>query len=177
MGRIGKMPVEIPGNVNVDINGQYVIVKGPLGEESIDLIEGISVIRNDDELMVDCKDEKKMPSFSGLFRSLLKNMVIGVTQGFEKDLELIGIGYRAIQQGKGIEFQLGFSHNINFQAPEGITLEVVDVTNIKVKGINKQLVGQVAANIKKLRPPEPYKGKGIRYKGEYIRKKAGKTGK
>ena len=122
-------------------------------------------------------EDKKNHAYHGLVRSLVANMVTGVSEGFERNLEIVGVGYRVTQQNKDIMLQLGFSHNIDFVAPEGITLEVVDQTKLKIKGVNKQQVGQVAANIRKLRPPEPYKGKGIRYSGEQIRRKAGKAGK
>jgi large subunit ribosomal protein L6 len=181
MSRIGKMPIDIPANVNVEISGKTVSVKGPLGEDSLEVIDGISVAREENFIKVVKEDEnstdKTINSYFGLFRSLISNMVRGVTTGFEKELEIIGVGYRANQQNKNIQFQLGFSHDIIFEAPEGIVLEVTDQTKVKVKGFNKQQVGQVAANIRKLRPPEPYKGKGIRYKDEYVRKKAGKAGK
>ncbi len=182
MSRIGKKPIEVPSSVNITIAGKKVTAKGPLGEESVDLIDGISIEQKDNVLSIVKEtntevDDKTLGAYSGLFRSLVNNVVLGVCQGFEKDLEIIGVGYRATQQSNDIMFQLGFSHNIVFPAPEGITLEVLDATKIKVKGSDKQKVGQVAANIRKLRPPEPYKGKGIRYKDEYVRKKAGKAGK
>jgi len=178
MSRIGKKPIVLPDNVQVTINGLNVRIKGPLGEQSIDLLEGISVEVAEKVLNVQkASEDKTLNAYQGLFRSLLNNMVIGVSAGFERNLEIIGVGYRATQQSTDIQFQLGYSHEIIFKAPEGITLQVVDPTKIRVKGIDKQKVGQVAANIRELRPPEPYKGKGIRYKGEAIRKKAGKTGK
>jgi large subunit ribosomal protein L6 len=178
MSRIGKKPIDIPDNVTVDISGNTVTVKGPLGSDSLELIEGISVNSEEKTLHVlASNDEKQTTAYQGLFRSLLNNMVVGTSTGFEKDLEIIGVGYRATQQGADIQFQLGYSHPILFKAPEGIKLEVLDATKVKVKGSNKQQVGQVAANIRKLRPPEPYKGKGIRYKDEYVRRKAGKAGK
>ncbi|MBW2998725.1 50S ribosomal protein L6 [Candidatus Woesearchaeota archaeon] len=180
MSRIGKQKIQIPDGVTIDINNSIVTAKGPLGEEKVTLLNGIEAKLDNNELSIlaeNTETDKKMASLWGLFRSLLNNIVIGVTTGFEKDLEIIGVGYRATQQNKDILFQLGFSHNITFPAPEGITLQVLEATKIKVKGTNKQQVGQVAANIRKLRPPEPYKGKGIRYKDEYVRKKAGKAGK
>lgn len=181
MSRIGKKPIEIPDKVNVVINGKNVSVKGPLGEDSLEVIDGINVVKDDKRIRIIKEDEnsadKTINGYFGLFRSLISNMVTGVTTGFEKELEIIGVGYRANQQNANIQFQLGYSHDILFEAPKGITLEVVDQTKVKVKGYNKQQVGQVAANIRKLRPPEPYKGKGIRYKDEFIRKKAGKAGK
>ena len=178
MSRIGKKPIVLPDNVQVAINGLNVIVKGPLGEQSLDLLEGISVEVAEKILNVNkASEDKTLNAYQGLFRSLLNNMVTGVSAGFEKNLEIVGVGYRATQQSTDIQFQLGYSHEIIFKAPEGITLQVVDPTKVRVKGIDKQKVGQVAANIRELRPPEPYKGKGIRYKGEAVRKKAGKTGK
>lgn len=178
MSRIGKKPIVVPDNVQVIINGQDVSVKGPLGEQKITLLPGITVELVEKILNVHkASEEKAQNAYQGLFRSLLSNMVIGVSSGFEKNLEIVGVGYRATQQNENIQFQLGYSHEIIFKAPEGITLQVVDPTKVRVKGIDKQKVGQIAANIRELRPPEPYKGKGIRYKGEAVRKKAGKTGK
>jgi large subunit ribosomal protein L6 len=143
------------------------------------LLSGVNVAKEANLLnvMVSNDDDKQLRSYHGLFRTLINNMVVGVSTGFVKELEIIGVGYRAIQQGADIQFQLGYSHVILFKAPAGIVLEVTEPTKFKVKGFNKEQVGQVAANIRKLRPPEPYKGKGIRYKGENVRKKAGKTGK
>jgi large subunit ribosomal protein L6 len=181
MSRIGKQPVQIPEKVNISISGKSLSVKGPLGEEKIELMDGISINIEGNILNVVlsvAEDEiKEKTKFHGLIRSLINNMVIGVSAGFEKELEIVGVGYRAAQQGKDIQFQLGFSHNIIFKAPEGITLVVIDPTKLKILGKSKYLVGQTAANIRKLREPEPYKGKGIKYKGEKIRRKAGKTGK
>ena len=179
MSRIGKLPIEIPSGVTVNISGKDISVKGPLGENKLTILEDVNVELTDNILNVNVTDaeNKQQRAYHGLFRSLINNMVEGVTNGFIKELEIIGVGYRALQQGNNVQFQLGYSHPIDFQAPDGITLEVIEPTKFKVKGSNKQLVGQVAANIRKLRPPEPYKGKGIRYKGEFVRKKAGKTGK
>jgi large subunit ribosomal protein L6 len=181
MSRIGKKPIDIPEKVDVEIKGKTVSVKGPLGEDSLNVIDGINAIKEDNKIRIVKEDEnstdKAINGYYGLFRSLINNMITGVTSGFEKELEIIGVGYRANQQNANIQFQLGYSHDIIFEAPKGITLEVTDQTKVKVKGFNKQQVGQVAANIRKLRPPEPYKGKGIRYKDEYVRKKAGKAGK
>lgn len=178
MSRIGNKPIIVPDNVTVDVSGQKVAVKGPLGEDSLEVLDGITVSINDNVVTVGTeREEKQLVAYQGLFRSLISNMVVGTSQGFEKDLEIIGVGYRANQQGENIQFQLGYSHPILFEAPAGIKLEAVEATKVKVKGINKQAVGQVAANIRKLRPPEPYKGKGIRYKDEYVRRKAGKAGK
>lgn len=180
MSRVAKQPIEIPDGVTVNQNNKEITVKGPLGEEKLVLLDGVDFEVQDKSIQVSSKDldnDKRIRAFSGLFRSLINNMVIGVSKGFEKDLEIVGVGYRATQQSKDVQLQLGFSHHILFKAPEGITIEVVEPTKLKVKGVNKQQVGQVAANIRKLRPPEPYKGKGIRYKDEYVRKKAGKAGK
>ncbi len=179
MSRIGKKPIEIPGSVTVNIDGENITVKGPLGENKLTLLSGVIVEKDDKFLNVSIEDvnNKQQRAYHGLFRTLINNMVVGVSTGFIKELEIVGVGYRALQQGKDIQFQLGYSHTILFPAPEGITLEVTEATKFKVKGFNKELVGQVAANIRKLRAPEPYKGKGIRYKNENVRKKAGKTGK
>jgi len=181
MSRIGKQPVQIPEKVNISLTGKSLSVKGPLGEEKLELMDGISIKIEGNILNVVLtaaeEEIKEKAKYHGLTRSLVHNMVIGVSSGFEKELEIVGVGYRAAQQGKDIQFQLGFSHNIIFKAPEGITLEVIDPTKLKIKGKSKYLVGQTAANIRKLRKPEPYKGKGIKYKGENIRRKAGKTGK
>lgn len=179
MSRIGKKPIEVPGSVTVTISGNSVTVNGPLGQDTLMLLKGVKIEKNDNLLHVQIEDanDKQQRAYHGLFRTLVNNMVVGVSAGFVKEMEIIGVGYRAIQQGKDVQFSLGYSHPIVFQAPEGITLEVTEATKFKVKGFNKEQVGQVAANIRKLRPPEPYKGKGIRYKNENVRKKAGKTGK
>lgn len=179
MSRIGKKVIDIPNGVTVDVQGLTVQVKGPLGIEKCILSEGIVLQIEGQHLQVNKQnaDDELLDAKHGLYRALLANSVKGVSQGFERDLEIVGVGYRATQQGKDIVFQLGFSHNIMFAAPEGIVLQVVEPTKVKVKGINKEQVGQVASNIRELRPPEPYKGKGIRYKEETVRRKAGKTGK
>ena len=181
MSRIGKKPIEVPNGVKVDINDNLITVTGALGVSSISLLEGASGVKLNylnNVINVEPKSEEKQDiAYQGLFRSLIYNMVTGVSKGFEKNLEIVGVGYRATQQGPDIQFQLGFSHQIIFKAPKDIKLEVIDPTKIKVSGIDKQVVGQVAANIRELRSPEPYKGKGIRYKDEVVRKKAGKTGK
>jgi len=178
MSRIGKKPIEVPNGVKVDINGNNIAVTGSLGSSSVSFLDGVKLNYSDNVINVEPKTEEQQNiAYQGLYRSLIYNMVIGVSQGFEKNLEIVGVGYRATQQGTGIQFQLGYSHTILFEAPQGVKLEVVDPTKIKVKGIDKQVVGQVAADIRKLRSPEPYKGKGIRYKDEVIRKKAGKAGK
>lgn len=179
MSRIGKQPIEIPQGVTVDIASRVITVKGPLGENKLTLLDGVNVQidANIMNVVIENDEDKQQNSYHGLSRTLINNMVVGVATGFVKELEIIGVGYRAAQQGPDIQFQLGYSHPIVFKAPEGITLEVTEVTKFKVKGRNKEQVGQVAADIRKLRPPEPYKGKGIRYKNEQVRKKAGKTGK
>ena len=178
MSRIGNKPINLPQNVEISINGKTISVKGPLGEDRLEVLDGILVSKDGNIVLIKPENnEKNTIALQGLFRSLINNMVVGTSQGFEKELEIIGVGYRATQQGGNILFQLGYSHTITFEAPNGIVLEVLEPTKFKVKGINKQAVGQVAANIRKLRPPEPYKGKGIRYKNEVVRKKAGKTGK
>jgi large subunit ribosomal protein L6 len=180
MSRVAKKPIELPSGVSVDIQGSVVKVKGPLGEDSLSLENGISLKIDGNVVTISVEntsDQKKADAKGGLTRALVNNMVTGVSKGFVRDLEIVGVGYRATQQNKDVQFQLGYSHNIIFSPPEGITVEVLEPTKLKVKGISKQRVGQVAANIREMRPPEPYKGKGIKYKDEVIRKKAGKTGK
>lgn len=180
MSRIGKKPIVVPDGVTVTINQGILSVKGPLGHDEMPMIEGIDFEQQDKIIQIINKrpdTDKTAGAMMGLSRSLINNMVVGVSRGFEKELEIVGVGYRATQQNKDVQLQLGYSHPILFAPPEGITIEVLDATKLKVKGINKQKVGQVAANIRELRPPEPYKGKGIRYKDEHVRKKAGKTGK
>jgi len=180
MSRVGKKPVLIPSGVTVDYKGRTLTVKGPLGVEELPMVDGIDLEVKDNVITIiaeKMKEDKKIAAASGLIRSLVNNIVNGVSKGFEKNLEIIGVGYRVTQQNKDVQFQLGYSHPIIFSPPAGITIEVQEATKFKVKGFNKHLVGQVAANIRKLRPPEPYKGKGIRYKDEQVRKKAGKTGK
>ncbi len=180
MSRVGRKPVIIPKGVTVDYKDRTVSVKGSLGEDALTLMDGIDLEINDSAISLIVKNpnqDKKIAAASGLIRSLISNMVVGVSQGFEKNMEIVGVGYRVIQQNKDVQFQLGYSHPIVFSPPAGITIEVLEATKFKIKGSNKQEVGQVAANIRKLRPPEPYKGKGIRYKDEQVRKKAGKTGK
>lgn len=180
MSRIGKQPIEIPSDVTIELKDGVVYVNGPLGSESQPLHPDIELkIENNIAFVVKNGDERdrKLSAFHGLYRSLVANMVTGVSKGFERELEIFGVGYRATQQGKDVVFQLGYSHNIVFSPPEGITIEAAENTRVFVRGINKQVVGQVAADIRKLRPPESYKGKGIRYKNEYVRKKAGKAGK
>ncbi|MCX8124781.1 MAG: 50S ribosomal protein L6 [Spirochaetes bacterium] len=181
MSRIGKKPIVIPNGVSVDVSGNVITVKGPLGTLQRELQNSINVAIENNMINITKKDpqskDKKVNALWGLTRALINNMVIGVSAGFEKNLEIVGVGYRATQKSNDVEFQLGYSHSILFSPPAGTKVEVVEPTKLRVKGIDKQLVGQVAANIRKLRPPEPYKGKGIRYKDEQIRRKAGKTGK
>ena len=180
MSRIGKLPVPVPSGVDVTIDGQTVTVKGPKGQLSHTVAEPITVSRSDDgSLAVDRPDEeRKSRALHGLSRTLVNNMVIGVTQGYEKKLEIVGVGYRVLSKGPSeIELNLGFSHPVPFTAPEGISFTVESPTKLTVTGIDKQVVGEVAANIRKIRKPEPYKGKGVRYAGEHVRRKVGKAGK
>jgi large subunit ribosomal protein L6 len=181
MSRVGKKPIDIPQGVTLAIENRTVKAKGPLGELSVELMEGIDVKQEENVLNVVtlCDEEQyhEYAAYHGLMRALIQNIVTGVSTGFVKELEIQGVGYRAMQQGNDLKLQVGFSHDVIFPAPEGITFEVPEPTSIKVKGINKHQVGQVSANIREVRPPEPYKGKGIRYKGEYVRRKAGKAGK
>ncbi|MBN1495242.1 MAG: 50S ribosomal protein L6 [Spirochaetes bacterium] len=180
MSRVAKKPVQLPNGVTVDYNKRVLSVKGPLGEESLTLSDGVDLEIKENTLYLSAEraeEDKSIAAASGLMRALINNMVTGVSKGFEKDMEIVGVGYRVTQQGKDVQFQIGFSHPVIFSPPKGISIEVVETTKFKVKGVNKQEVGQVAADIRKLRPPEPYKGKGIRYKDERVRKKAGKTGK
>jgi large subunit ribosomal protein L6 len=180
MSRIGKLPVPVPTGVDVQIDGNVVTVKGPKGSLSHTVAAPITVEKADDGVL-DVKrpdDERISKSLHGLTRTLVNNMVVGVTDGYEKRLEIVGVGYRVLSKGPTqLEFQLGYSHPIIFDAPEGITFNVEAPTRFSVSGIDKQLVGEVAANIRKLRKPEPYKGKGVRYAGEVVRRKVGKAGK
>lgn len=178
MSRVGKAPVEVPSGVDVKIDGSSVTVKGAKGELSREFSDRMSFNLDDGVLTVSRPDDtRESKALHGLSRALVNNMVVGVTEGFQKDLEIQGVGYRAALKGRDIELQVGFSHSVMVPAPEGITFEVPEPTKISVSGIDKEKVGQVAANIRKVRPPEPYKGKGIRYSGEYVRRKAGKAGK
>ena len=179
MSRIGKMPVLVPSGVDVAIDGPLVTVKGPKGTLSHSVAAPITVEKNDGVLDVKRPDEERISkSLHGLTRTLVNNMVVGVTDGYEKKLEIVGVGYRVISKGPTqLEFQLGYSHVIIFDAPAGITFTVESPTKLGVVGIDKQLVGETAAKIRKLRKPEPYKGKGVRYSGEHIRRKVGKAGK
>ncbi len=179
MSRIGKLPVTVPAGVEVQIDDRLVTVKGPKGTLSHRVVEPIFVEQGEGVLDVRRPDdERESRSLHGLTRTLVNNMVVGVTDGYEKRLEIVGVGYRVLSKGPTeLEFQLGYSHSITFNAPEGITFSVDSPTRLGVSGIDKQLVGEVAAKIRKLRKPEPYKGKGVRYAGEQIRRKVGKAGK
>ncbi len=179
MSRVGKAPITVPDGVDVSINGGSVTVEGAKGSLNQKLPGGITVSQNDGVLVVERPDDSsESKAFHGLSRSLIQNMILGVTQGFSKELQIQGIGYRAIAKGSNkLELALGFSHSVNIEAPEGIEFEVPQQTQIFVKGIDKQLVGQVAADIRKWRKPEPYKGKGIRYANERVIRKAGKAAK
>ena len=178
MSRVGRAPIPVPAGVEVSIAGQHVTVKGPKGTLSRTIPGEIVVRKEDSTLLVERpNDERQNRSLHGLSRTLVSNMVIGVTDGFAKELEIVGVGYRAEAQGANLRLALGFSHPVNVPAPDGITFEIPVQTRVIVKGIDKELVGQVAANIRSIRKPEPYKGKGVRYAGERILRKAGKTGK
>ena len=178
MSRIGRLPVTVPSGVDIAIEGQTVKVKGPKGELSHVVAEPIIVEKGDAVLEVKRPDDARTSrSLHGLTRSLINNMVLGVTDGYEKKLEIHGTGYRVLAKGSNLEFALGYSHSITVEPPAGITFVVENQTRFSVQGIDKQLVGEVAANIRKLRKPDPYKGKGVRYAGEQIRRKVGKAGK
>jgi large subunit ribosomal protein L6 len=179
MSRIGKLPITVPSGVDVAIDGRTVTVKGPKGTLSHTVIEPITVERDDDGAVLVKRpdDDRRTKAYHGLSRTLLNNLVVGVTAGYEKKLEIHGVGYRVVAKGSTLEFALGFSHPVVIEPPDGITFRVETPTRFSVSGIDKQLVGEVAANIRKLRKPDPYKGKGVRYSGEVIRRKVGKTGK
>lgn len=178
MSRIGKLPILIPDGVEVTINGQTITAKGPLGTETVDVRPEIKLKKEDNHVIVERIDDTRTTrSLHGLSRTLVANAINGVKTGFEKKLEIVGVGYRASMQGTTLNLQLGYSHPVNIEAPQGIKIEVEANTKVKVSGSNKQKVGDVAAAIRSKRPPEVYKGKGIKYEGEYIRRKAGKTGK
>ena len=178
MSRIGRKSIPVPAGVDVTITGQTIKVKGPKGELSHTVAEPITVEREDGELHVNRpNDERKSKELHGLSRTLVANMIVGVTEGYKKTLEINGTGYRVTAKGQDLEFALGFSHPVNVVPPAGISFTVERPTQFTVAGIDKQLVGEVAANIRKIRPPEPYKGKGVKYQGEVIRRKAGKAGK
>ncbi len=179
MSRIGKSPISVPKGVEVTLAGSHVTVKGPKGTLERDIPGEITIRQDGDELIVERpNDERQNRALHGLVRSLVNNMVLGVHEEFTKELEIIGVGYRAAAQGPNkLDLALGFSHPVSVDAPAGISFEVPTPNRIVIRGIDKEAVGQVAANIRKIRKPEPYKGKGVRYLGEYVAKKAGKTGK
>ncbi|PFG36351.1 LSU ribosomal protein L6P [Flavimobilis soli] len=179
MSRIGKIPVPVPAGVDVTISGALVTVKGPKGTLEHVVPAPIQVARDEDGALVVTRpnDERESRALHGLTRTLLANVITGVTEGYEKKLEIVGTGYRVAAKGSDLEFALGFSHPVTVSAPEGITFAVESPTKFSVSGISKQQVGEVAANIRKIRKPEPYKGKGVRYAGENVRRKAGKAGK
>ncbi|RHA39141.1 50S ribosomal protein L6 [Cellulomonas rhizosphaerae] len=179
MSRIGRVPVPVPAGVDVNINGAVVTVKGPKGTLAHTIASPIEVVRNEDGALVVSRpnDERNSRSLHGLTRTLLANLVTGVTEGYVKKLEIVGTGYRVVAKGTDLEFALGFSHPVVVTPPEGITFVVEAPTRFSVQGIDKQQVGEVAANIRKIRKPEPYKGKGVRYAGENVRRKVGKAGK
>jgi large subunit ribosomal protein L6 len=179
MSRIGRLPIAIPKGVEVNINGSEVSVKGPKGSLTHTLAEPIAIAKQEDGTLLVTRpnDERASKSLHGLSRTLVANMVQGVTEGYTKSLEIVGVGYRVAPKGKDLEFALGFSHPVIIPAPEGISFAVESPTKFSVSGIDKQLVGEVSANLRKLRKPDPYKGKGIRYTGETIRRKQGKAGK
>ena len=179
MSRIGRLPIPVPSGVDITLDGQTVTVKGPKGTLSHTITEPIRIERTDDGTLVVTRpdDDRNSRSLHGLTRTLVNNMVVGVTEGYTKAMEIRGVGYRVAAKGSDLEFALGYSHPVPVAAPDGITFEVTSPTKFVVKGIDKQKVGEVAANIRKLRKPDPYKGKGVRYEGEQIKLKVGKTGK
>jgi len=178
MSRIGKQPIDIPSGVDVTVDGSHVTVKGPRGTLEDTFHPEIRIVREDGTVRVERPDDDGFHrSLHGLTRTLVANMVEGVTKGYEKRLEIVGVGYRAAVKGKDIELALGFSHPVTVKAPEGSEFEVPAPNRTTIRGNNKQMVGEIAANIRKIRKPEPYKGKGVRYEGEYVRKKAGKAAK
>jgi large subunit ribosomal protein L6 len=178
MSRIGRLPIPVPAGVDVTIDGRDVTVKGPKGTLTHTIVEPISIARDDENLLVTRPDdERDSRARHGLTRTLVANMVTGVTTGYEKNLEIVGVGYRVAAKGSNLEFALGFSHPVTIEPPDGITFEVQAPTRFVVRGIDKQKVGEVSAKIRKLRKPDPYKGKGVRYQGEVVRRKVGKTGK
>ena len=178
MSRIGRMPIDIPGGVEITVDGQAVTVKGPKGQLWLTVANPIEVAVEDNQVVVTRPDDERASrSLHGLTRTLIANNIVGVTQGYTKGLEVVGTGYRVQAKGEGVEFALGFSHPVMVNPPQGITFTVEGNNKITVSGIDKQAVGEVAANIRKIRKPEPYKGKGVRYAGEIVRRKAGKSGK
>jgi len=178
MSRIGRLPISIPAGVDVTVDGAAVTVKGPKGELKLTVASPIEVKLEDGQLLVTRPDdERESRSLHGLTRTLIANQIVGVTDGYKKGLEVVGTGYRVVAKGESVEFALGFSHSITVDPPAGISFVVEGNNKLTVVGIDKQAVGEVAANIRKLRKPEPYKGKGVRYAGEVVRRKAGKSGK
>ncbi|MCX6482174.1 MAG: 50S ribosomal protein L6 [Mycobacterium sp.] len=179
MSRIGKQPVLVPAGVDVVIDGQSVSVKGPKGSLGLSVAEPITVARSDDGTILIGRpdDERRSRSLHGLSRTLVANLITGVTEGYTTKMEIFGVGYRVQQKGSNLEFALGYSHPVIIEAPEGISFAVESPTKFSVSGIDKQQVGQISSNIRRLRRPDPYKGKGVRYEGEQIRRKVGKTGK
>ena len=179
MSRIGKLPVAVPAGVDITIDGQNVAVKGPKGALNLTIAEPIQIARSEDGTIAVTRpdDERRSRSLHGLSRTLVANLITGVTNGYTTKMEIHGVGYRVVLKGKDLEFALGYSHPVLIEAPEGITFTVESPTRFTVVGIDKQKVGQISANIRRLRRPDPYKGKGIRYEGEVIRRKVGKTGK
>ena len=179
MSRIGRLPIPVPSGVDVAIDGQTVNVKGPKGSLSHTVATPITVVRNDDDTLLVQRpdDERQSRALHGLSRTLIANMITGVTEGYTKTLEIVGVGYRVQARGSDLEFALGCSHPVPVKAPEGISFAVESPTRLRVTGIDKQLVGEVAAKIRKIRKPDPYKGKGVRYQGEVVKRKVGKTGK
>jgi large subunit ribosomal protein L6 len=179
MSRIGKQPIPVPSGVDVTIDGQQVSVKGPKGTLELMVAEPIRVARNDDGALVVTRpdDDRRNRSLHGLSRTLVANLVTGVSEGYVRKMEIFGVGYRVVLKGSDLEFALGYSHPVLIKAPEGITFAVETPTKFSISGIDKQKVGQISANIRRLRRPDPYKGKGVRYEGEQVRRKVGKTGK
>ena len=177
MSRIGKAPIELPSGVEVKIDDNLVSVKGPKGSLDLEIDPRVSLTVDDGVVTVTRdSDDREVRALHGLYRALIANMVVGVSAGYSKELQAVGVGYRGALKGSTLELQVGYSHPVTIEAPEGITFEVPEPTKFIISGIDKQLVGQVAANIRAVRPPEPYKGKGIRYVDEYVRRKAGKAG-
>jgi large subunit ribosomal protein L6 len=177
MSRIGRLPIPVPSGVDVAIDGRQVTVKGPKGQLSHSVAAPIEVAQEDGTLLRRPDDERTSRALHGLTRTLIANMVVGVTDGYEKKLEIVGTGYRVVAKGSNLEFALGYSHPITIEPPDGVTFRVEAPTRFSVSGIDKQQVGEVAANLRKLRKPDPYKGKGVRYAGEQVRRKVGKAGK
>lgn len=178
MSRVGKSPITIPSGVETEINGQNIAVTGPKGAMNVDIPEPITAVVEENEIRVTRPDDhRKNRSLHGLSRSLINNIVVGVTEGYTINMEIFGVGYRVQLKGQDLEFSLGYSHPVLIEAPEHITFAVDGNTKFSISGMNKQQVGQIAANIRRLRKDDPYKGKGIRYEGEQVRRKVGKTGK